>query len=66
MRFTVLMWAAPVLLLLAGATVPDGPQGPDSLTLVGALWAWLNLPVLGVYWLVRVARLAWRHAAPKT
>lgn len=56
MPFTLLMLLAPLLILSFAGRDPVMP----NLAMFGALWLLADVPILGVYWLARVVRRAWR------
>lgn len=60
MKFTAIMLSVPFAFLLIGDRLGPVNGEINALVLLGAMWLWLDIPVLGVYWLVRVARRAWR------
>ena len=60
MKFTFVMIAAPFLLAALAGITPNKPGEPDGFLLLAGLWFFLDVPLLFVYWAVRIARLAWR------
>ena len=60
MYFTLVMVACPALLAWLSALTPDLRGELDAFGLLAAFWLWLDMPVLGTYWIVRIVRLALR------
>jgi hypothetical protein len=60
MWFTLIMFGGPIALMFLDRATP----GSDGFGLLAGFWLLASIPMVGLYWLTRVMRKAWRHGDP--
>ena len=62
MKFTIIMFGGPLLLVFLALRGINH----DTYLTVGSLWFVASIPLVGIYWIARVVRMAWRQGTPRT